>query len=103
MNVSEPVHNHDAANKVHVDERSGGTDKVSKHGDSMEEGLDMGSYRIFGLNTTLPPRDTDAVCWSRAVELTREVGQKASEQVVDVKRLCDSKVSKAGDLMTGNL
>ena len=37
------------------------------------------------------------------VELTREVGQKASEQVVDVKRLCDSKVSKAGDLMTGNL
>ena len=34
---------------------------------------------------------------------TREVGQKASEQVMDVKRLCDSKVSKAGDLMTGNL
>jgi len=63
----------------------------------------MGDYRIAGLNTSLPPRHTDAVCWSRAVDLTREVGQKASEQVMDVKRLCDLKVSKAGDLMTGNL
>jgi len=63
----------------------------------------MGGYRIAGLNTSLPPRDTDAVCWSRAVELTREVGQRASEQVMDVKRLCDLKVSKTGDLMTGNL
>ena len=34
---------------------------------------------------------------------TREVGQKASEQVMDLKRLCDLKVSKTGDLMTGNL
>ena len=40
MNVSEPVHNHDAANKVYVDERSGGTDKVSRRGDSMEGDLD---------------------------------------------------------------
>ena len=56
-----------------------------------------------GLNTSLPPRHTDAVCWSRAVELTREVGQMASEQVLDVKRLCDLKLSKTGDLMTGNL
>ena len=31
------------------------------------------------------------------------MGQRASEQVMDVKRLCDSKVSKTGDLMTGNL
>jgi len=31
------------------------------------------------------------------------VGQRASEQVMDVKRLCDSKVSKTGDLMTGNI
>ena len=37
------------------------------------------------------------------LELTREVGHKASEQVMDLKRLCDLKVSKTGDLMTGNL
>jgi len=86
-NVSEPVHDHDAANKVYVDERPGGTDKVSRSGDSMEGDLDMGGYRILGLNTNLPPRRTDAVCWCRAVELTREVGQTANEQVLDVKRL----------------
>jgi len=69
----------------------------------MEGALDMGDYRISALNTSSPPRHTNAVCWSRAAQLTREVGQTASEQVMDVKRLCDSKVSKAGDLMTGNL
>ena len=37
------------------------------------------------------------------MELTREVGQRASEQVMELKRLCDLKVSKTGDLMTGNL
>ena len=56
--------------------------------------LDMSGYRIAGLNTSLTPRYIDAVCWSRAVELTREVGQKASEQVMDLKRLCDLKISK---------
>ena len=92
-------YDHNAANKLYVDRRLGGTDKVSRKGDTMQmQGdLDMGGYRIAGLNTSLPPRRTDAV------ELTREVGQKASEQVMDVKRLCDSKVSKAGDLMIGNL
>ena len=60
-NVRYPVHNHDAANKVYVDQRSGGTDKVSKHGDLMEGDLDKGSYRIAALNTSLPPRRTDAV------------------------------------------
>ena len=84
-------------NKLYVDRRSGGTDKVSRKGDTMQGDLDMGGYRIAGLNTSLPPRHTDAV------ELTREVGRRASEQVMDVKRLCDSKVSKTGDLMTGNL
>jgi len=102
-NVSKPVHDNDAANKLYVGQRFGGTDKVSRSGDSMQSDLDMGGYRISGLNTSLPPMHTDAVCWSRAVELTREVGQMASEQVLDVKRLCDLKVSKAGDLMTGNL
>jgi len=101
--VSEPVHDHDAANKLYVDRRSGGTDKVSRSGDSMQGDLDMGGYRIAGLNTSLPPIHADAGCWSRAVELTREVGQRASEQVMDVKRLYDLKVSKTGDLMTKNL
>ena len=53
----------------------------------MQGDLDMSGYRIAGPNTSLPPRRTDAVCWSRAVELTREVGRKASEQVMDLKRL----------------
>ena len=72
-------------------------------GDTMEGDLDMSGYRIAGLNTSLPPRHTDAVCWSRSVELTREVGQQASKQVMELKRLCDLKVSKTGDLMTGNI
>ena len=59
-NVSEPVHDHDAANKLCV-----GTDKVSRSVDSMQGDLDMGGYRIAGLNTNLPPRHTDAVCWSK--------------------------------------
>jgi len=95
-NMCEPVHDHDAANKLYVDQRSGGTDKVSRSGDSKQSDLDMCGYRISGLNTSLTPRHTDAVCWSKAVELTREVRQTASEQVLDVKRLCDLKVSKTG-------
>ena len=73
-NLSEPVHDHDAANKLYVDRRSGGTDKVSRSGDSMQGDFDICGCRIAGLNTSLPPRLTDAVCWSRAVELTQEVG-----------------------------
>ena len=45
-NLSEPVHDHDAANKLYVDRRSGGTDKVSRSGDTMQGDLDMGGYRI---------------------------------------------------------
>ena len=59
--MSEPVHDHDVANKLYVDRRSGGTYKVSRNGDSMQGDLDMGGYRIAGLNATLPPRHTDAV------------------------------------------
>ena len=39
-NLSGPVHDHDAANKLYVDRRSGGTDKVSRKGDTMEGDLD---------------------------------------------------------------
>ena len=93
-------YDHNAANKLYVDRRLGGTDKVSRKGVTMEGDLDMSGYRIAGLNASLPPRRTDAVCWSKAVKLTREVGHKASEQVMNLKRLCDLKVSKTGDLMT---
>jgi len=55
-NVSEPVHDYDAANKLYVDRRSGGTDKVSRSGDSMLSDLDMGGYGIAGLNTSLPSK-----------------------------------------------
>ena len=59
INVSVPEHDHDAANKLYVDRRSGGTDKVSRKGDTMQGDLDMSGYRIAGLNTSLPPRHTD--------------------------------------------
>ena len=49
INVSVPEHDHDVANKLYVDRRSGGTDKVSRKGDTMEGDLDMGGYRIAGL------------------------------------------------------
>ena len=70
-NVSEPVHFHDAANKLYVDRRSGGTDKVSRSGDSMQGDLDMGGYRIAGLNTSLPPRHTDAGALNLNPEVSR--------------------------------
>jgi len=35
MNVSKPVHDHDVANKLYVERRLGGTDKVSRSGDSI--------------------------------------------------------------------
>ena len=34
-NLSGPVNDHDAANKLYVDRRSGGTDKVSRSGNSI--------------------------------------------------------------------
>ena len=55
-NVSVPLHDHDAANKLYVDRRSGGTAKVSRKGDTMQGDLNMSGYRIAGLNTSLPPR-----------------------------------------------
>ena len=70
-NVGEPVHDHDAANKLYVDRRSGGTDKVSRSGDSMQGDLDMGGYRIAGLNTSLPPRHTDAGALNLNPEVSR--------------------------------
>ena len=67
-NVSNPVNEHDAANKEYVDENVG----VSKNGDAMLGNLDMNGYRLTGLPENLPGRDSDAISWSRAVQLVRD-------------------------------
>ena len=66
-------YDHNAANKLYVDRRLGGTDKVSRKGDTMQmQGdLDMGGYRIAGLNTSLPPRHTDAGALNLNPEVSR--------------------------------
>jgi len=88
-NVSNPVNEHDAANKEYVDENVG----ISKNGDTMLGDLDMNGYRLTGLPENLPGRDSDAISWSRAVQLVR-----------DSERDCIAlKVNKSGDVMTGDL
>jgi len=92
-NVSNPASDHDVANKVYVDENAGGDDnKVSKAGDTMEGDLNMGRNRITGLNTSLPLTPNDAVSWSHAVQLVR-----------DSERETETKVSKSGDVVSGDL
>ena len=49
-NVSNPVQDHDAANKIYVDENAG----VSKNGDTMLGNLDINGYRLTGLSSSLP-------------------------------------------------
>jgi len=70
-NFSEPVHDHDAANKIYVDRRSGGIDKVSRSGDLMQDDFDMGGYRIAGFNTSLPPRHTETQTVQNAMLIIR--------------------------------
>jgi len=92
-NVSNPPSDHDVANKVYVDENAGGDDdKVSKAGDTMEGDLNMGGNRITGLNSNLPLTSNDAVSWLRVVQLVR-----------DSERETETKVSKSGDVMSGDL
>jgi len=59
-NVSNLIEDHDAANKVYVDENAG----VSKNGDTMLGNLDMNGYRLTGLSSNLPETGGDAVSWS---------------------------------------
>ena len=84
-NVSNPVHDYDAANKVYVDENAG----ISKTGDTMLGDLNMNNNRLTGLPPGEPQTGRDAVSWSQAVLLTNDV------KIHSVK--------KTGDLMTGNL
>ena len=52
----------------------------------------MNGNRITGLLSNLPPSGTDAISWSNVVNLVRESERESA-----------SKVSKTGDMMTGNL
>ena len=88
-NVSSPVANHDTANKIYVDQNAG----VSKSGDTMLGDLNMNNFRLTGLPSKLHPESgSEAISWSQAVQLVR-----------DSEKECASKVSKTGDVMTGNL
>ena len=84
-NVSNPVDDHDVANKVYVDENAG----ISRDGAVMQGNLDMGGYRLTGLPSSIPESNSDAVSWSRAVQLVR-----------DSERDC---VRKTGGVIEGNL
>ena len=92
-NVSNPASDHDVANKVYVDENAGGDDeKVSKTGDVMSGDLNMAGNRITGLNSNLPLTENEAVSFLRVVQLVR-----------DSERETEIKVSKSGDVMSGDL
>ena len=91
-NVSNPASDHDLANKVYLDENAGGNNKVSKTGDTMEGDLNMAGNRITGLNSNLPLTSDDAVSWSRVFQLVR-----------NSERETETKVSKTGDVVNGDL
>jgi len=89
MNVSAPVHNHDVANKIYVDENTG----VSKSGDTMEGDLNMDGNRITGLpTTTLPESNSNAVSYQQVVNLVRDAELEST-----------GKVNRTGDTMIGDL
>jgi len=90
-NVSNPTSDHDVANKLYVDTSAVG-DKVSRSGDTMSGDLDMAGNRVRGLNTNLPLGENDAVSWLRVVQLVR-----------DSERETETKVSKSGDVVSGDL
>ena len=54
--------------------------------------LNMNGNRITGLPSNLPSSGTDAVSWSNVINLVRESERESA-----------SKVSKTGDVMTGDL
>ena len=93
-NVSNSVEDHDAANKVYVDENAG----VSKNGDTMLDNLDMNGYRLTGLSSNLPETDSDAVSWSRAVQLVRDSEQelqKTTQEMFRIENVLKRKGNKA--------
>ena len=88
-NVSDPVNNHDVANKIYVDENT----VVSKSGDTMEGDLNMDGNRITGLpTTTLPESNSNAVSYQQVVNLVRDAELEST-----------GKVNRTGDTMIGDL
>ena len=61
--MSSPVDDHDAANKAYVDNNA----RISKTGGEMLGHLDMNNFRL-----SLPQTGSDAVSWSRAVQLVKD-------------------------------
>jgi len=83
--VSSPENDHEAANKVYVDNNAG----ISKTGGEMLGHLDMNNFRPTRLPPGLPEIGSDAVSWSQAVRF-----------VTDSEIYC---VKITGDIMNGNL
>jgi len=91
-NLRNPVLIHDVATKIYVDESSDGMDKVLKSHDAMSGNLHMSGNRFTGLPDSLPSSGSDAVSWLHAVGLVRGAETESA-----------GKVSKRGDVMTGDL
>ena len=87
-NVCNPTVDHDVANKMYVDQIT--SDAVSKNGGTMMGNLNMNGYRIKGLPT--PESNSDVARWLQIVNLVR------TSTVEN-----ETKVIKAGDVMTGAL
>ena len=83
--MSSPENDHDAANKVYVDNNAG----ISKRGGEMMGNSDMNNFRLTGLHPGLPEVSSDAVGWSQTDQLVKD---------------CEINfVKKSGDIMNGNL
>jgi len=84
-NVSSPENDHDAANKVYVDNNA----RISKRGGEILGNLNMNNFRLTGLPPGLPEIGNDAVSWSQAVQLVKDSEIKC--------------VKKTGGMVEGNL
>jgi len=90
-NVCNPKADHGVTNKLYVDQIT--SDAVSKNGGTMMGNLNMNGYRIKGLPTPdVPESNSDAASWLQIVNLIRK-------STVENR----TTVSKAGDVMTGDL
>jgi len=84
-NASSPENDHDAANKVYVDNNAG----ISKTVSELLGNLDMNNFRLTGQPPGVPEIGSDAVSWSQAVHLVKDS---------EIKR-----VKKTGGTAEGNL
>ena len=87
-----PVSNNDVATKAYVGRNSDGINKVSKSDDTMSGNLNMDGNGITGLPAGLPSSGSGAVSWVPVFVL-----------VMGAETENAGKVSKRGDVMTGDL